>query len=74
MLRFNGAPVHNLAQLARLVRDCSDPFLRFDLESANKARAVEARGAQSMGSEEGGVWNWRGRLWLGYRVAWPASF
>lgn len=36
VVRFNGTPVRNLAHLVRLVMDCGDPFLRFDLESGNK--------------------------------------
>ncbi|CAI7925936.1 unnamed protein product [Closterium sp. NIES-53] len=29
---FNGEPVKNLLQLARLVDDCTDPFMKFDLD------------------------------------------
>ena len=33
---FNGTPVRNLAQLAILVSACTEEYLRFDLEAANK--------------------------------------
>ncbi|EFN59770.1 hypothetical protein CHLNCDRAFT_56559 [Chlorella variabilis] len=39
---FNGTPVQNLAQLARLVMACQEGFMRFDLEAANKVVVVDA--------------------------------
>lgn len=32
VLRVNGTPVHNLAHLVALIQDCSDAYLRVDLE------------------------------------------
>jgi hypothetical protein len=32
VLGFNGAPVTNLKQLARMVETCTEEFLRFELE------------------------------------------
>ncbi|PSC68632.1 Protease Do-like 9 [Micractinium conductrix] len=34
--RFNGQPIHSLAQLARLVEDSREQYFRFDLEAASK--------------------------------------
>lgn len=47
--QFNGQKVHNLAQLARMVRDSTDRYLRFDLEAANRVGGWRRGGGK-------GVW------------------
>ncbi|KAI7836909.1 hypothetical protein COHA_009241 [Chlorella ohadii] len=46
VLAFNGKKVYNLAQLARMVQQSEDPFLRFDLEAACKVVVVDAEQAR----------------------------
>ncbi|PRW60277.1 Protease Do-like 9 [Chlorella sorokiniana] len=43
---FNGKPVFNLAQLARMVQQNEEPFLRIDLEAASKVVVVDAEQAR----------------------------
>ncbi|KAL4421535.1 hypothetical protein ABPG75_010826 [Micractinium tetrahymenae] len=43
---FNGQPIYSLAQLARLVQDCQDEYMRFDLEQASKVVIVDSSTAR----------------------------
>ncbi|PSC68151.1 protease Do-like 9 [Micractinium conductrix] len=49
--RFNGQPIHSLAQLARLVEDSREQYFRFDLEAASKVVVVEAAAARACSSK-----------------------
>lgn len=44
---FNGTPIRNLAHLARLVSQNTEPFLKFELEASNKVVVLDAATATS---------------------------
>lgn len=42
VVAFNGERVWSLVQLARMVTECKDKFLRFEMEAANKVIVMDA--------------------------------
>ncbi|KAL4855164.1 Protease Do-like 9 [Chlorella vulgaris] len=46
VVAFNGEPVRNLAQLARLVNDCTEDYMRWDLEAGGKVVVMESATAR----------------------------
>lgn len=51
VVAFNGTKITSLVQLARLVRECKDEFLRFDMEAGSKVIVVERAAAEKCTGE-----------------------
>lgn len=47
VISFNGEKVWSLLQLAKMVRECKEEFMRFDMESGNKVIIMETKSARN---------------------------
>jgi hypothetical protein len=71
VVKFNGAPVLNLRQLAELAIACKEPFMRFDMEY-NEVRGLACPLASAPALwPSPPAWPWPGLGWAG--LDWPSA-